>query len=125
MRMLDALHEYLLREDVHTATALADRFNAALEDEYSLADPLTYAGKAAVLALQTPMYETELSDDYASRKTDAELDPWGWDAGLAASIAAAGGAPWEKGGSISRRREFWSRYLDHAVEAGHAPSGTP
>jgi hypothetical protein len=110
--MLTTLEEYVRGTVVRARAAqMAGEFAAALEDEYSLVDTVTYAGVAAVLALKSPLFESPFEKEYFECASDSELDPYGWDAGLAASIAAAGGAVWDNQGSADRRRQFWRRYL--------------
>ncbi|WP_394831701.1 immunity protein Imm5 [Pendulispora rubella] len=114
-KLLSSVGEYiegrLGRDD---AIALADDFFATLEGEYPLEDSVTSVGQAAVIALKTPIFERGLDPEYAHCKADDELDPWGWDAAFAASIAAAEGAPWEQAGLADRRRDFWRWYLQQA-----------
>jgi hypothetical protein len=114
--MLEALDEYLAgRIDFDRAQAVSDEFNVDLENEGSTSSHLS-AGFAALCALNTPLFEAEMQGPYVHCASDADLDPWGWDAGLAASIAAAGGAVSDNLGDAARRRLFWERYLVAACD---------
>jgi hypothetical protein len=124
LEMLRLLEEYLAgRLEAQSAEHASEAFRNFmddLDDEYSIHDTDVIAGAAAMFALQTPLYEAALSETYAKCKSDLDLDPWGWDAGLAASIAASGGGPWDRKGSVQKRREFWTQYLQGARQVSDA-----
>jgi Immunity protein Imm5 len=89
-----------------------------LEGEYAGGDPAWFVGWGAITARNAPVSETEMSTCYVVGRKDTDLDPWSMDAGLAASIALSGGATWENQGSVARRRQFWSKYMEDAKQIG-------
>lgn len=66
-----------------------------------------YAGHAVLAAGWTA-----IGDPMAWQgEPELECDPESWTAAFYASMAEAGGAPWEAGTDVAARRTFWSWYV--------------
>lgn len=78
-----------------------------------------HVGYAASKALRAALRDEPLDPpDTDPDQTDFGQDPRLLDSAFIASIAAAGGAPWNDAGDPEQRRRFWSWWLDRAAEAG-------
>lgn len=78
--------------------------------------PAIMVGYAASQLMLVAMQDELLPEVVDLNVTDRDVEPEEFDAALLASIAAAGGAVWEKKGNKDARRAFWLWWLD-SVEA--------
>jgi hypothetical protein len=72
-----------------------------------------YAGLAAVKVAYVALSD-EFFSELDSDDEDTDLDVWSWSPAYTASIAYAGGAPFQES-DVSRRREFWRWWLEEGV----------
>jgi hypothetical protein len=81
-------------------------------------EPPLHVGYAAAKALRVALRDERLDPpDTDPDETDAGRDPRVLDTAFIASIAAAGGAPWNEASDPERRRQFWNWWLDRAGQA--------
>jgi len=54
-------------------------------------------------------------DQLGAESDDVDVDPYDHDSAFLASIAYAGGAPWESRGDAQKRRAFWTWWLTDCI----------
>jgi hypothetical protein len=79
-----------------------------------------YAGWAALQAVVVAANDEDLSD-LNSDVDDLDIDGSSWSTAFNASVAYANGVPSQPGSDVSRRREFWTWWLDEAVPEAYSP----
>ena len=72
-------------------------------------------GFAAARTAVTALGDETLLIDYDDDLLDEDFDPYTWDASFHAASAYSNGETWGKCSSISKRKDFWTWYLDEAV----------